>query len=188
MKEFWLSFSFINFLIINLLKSMCQFMCVYVWSFYNQDTRTGIFILIQCFFLYLEILLFIIIFIHKHYYHFHYLLFLLLLLSILQLPSNFYHSSYVHSKSLLISNLLCTLSFFLPKLYIIFFCQFFKSPSVPFFFPHSFSVVTVNCDNRGEFKSMNSSGIVYTYLSTPIGNLFLVSIFLFCSLLIKSQC
>ena len=45
------------------------------------------------------------------------------------------------------------------------------------------------CSNSGgEFKSMNSSSIVYTYLSTPIGKLFLASIFLFCSLPIKSWC
>ena len=39
-----------------------------------------------------------------------------------------------------------------------------------------------------EFKSMNSSVIVYPYLLTPIGKPFLVSIFLFCSLPIKSYC
>ena len=41
-------------------------------------------------------------------------------------------------------------------------------------------------ETGGEFKSMNSSGIVYPYLSTSIGKPFLVSIFLFCSLQIKS--
>ena len=35
---------------------------------------------------------------------------------------------------------------------------------------------------------MNSSGIIYPYLSAPTGKPFLVSIFLFCSLLIKSWC
>ena len=35
---------------------------------------------------------------------------------------------------------------------------------------------------------MNSSGIVYPYLSTPIGKPFLVSIFLSCSFPIKSYC
>ena len=40
----------------------------------------------------------------------------------------------------------------------------------------------------GELKSMNSNGIVYSYLSTPIGKPFLVSIFLLCSLPIKSWC
>ena len=36
------------------------YLCVYIWSFYIKDTRTGTFTLIQCsffFFLYLEILL-----------------------------------------------------------------------------------------------------------------------------------
>ena len=41
---------------------------------------------------------------------------------------------------------------FLSKLYVIIFCWFFKLRSVPFFFPHSFSVVTVNCDNRGRIQ------------------------------------
>ena len=36
---------------------------------------------------------------------------------------------------------------FFSKLYAIIFCGFFKLCFVPFFFPHSFSVVTVNCDN-----------------------------------------
>ena len=32
MMEFWLSFSFINFLIINLFKFVCYFMCVYMFG------------------------------------------------------------------------------------------------------------------------------------------------------------
>ena len=35
---------------------------------------------------------------------------------------------------------------------------------------------------------MNPSGIAYPYLSTPIGKPFLVSILLFCSLSIKTEC
>ena len=38
----------------------------------------------------------------------------------------------------------------------------------------------------GEFKSLNSRGIVYPYLSTAIGKPFLVSIFYFCFLPIMS--
>ena len=38
--------------------------------------------------------------------------------------------------------------FLFSKLYAIIFCGFFKLYFVPFFFPHSFSVVTVNCDSR----------------------------------------
>ena len=37
---------------------------------------------------------------------------------------------------------------FFSKLYAIMFCGFFKLCFVSFFFSHSFSVVTVNCDNR----------------------------------------
>ena len=33
-----------------------------------------------------------------------------------------------------------------------FFCGFFKLYFAPFFFPHSFSVVTFNCDNRGKIQ------------------------------------
>ena len=42
--------------------------------------------------------------------------------------------------------------FLFSKLYAIIFCGFFKLYFVPFFFPHSFSVVTVNCDNRGRIQ------------------------------------
>ena len=41
---------------------------------------------------------------------------------------------------------------FFSKLDAIIFCGFFKLCFVPFFFPHSFSVVTVNCDNRGRIQ------------------------------------
>ena len=70
MKKLWLSFSFINYLIISL--CVLVYVCVYVWSFHIKDTRTGTYTLIQCLFFYLEVLLFIIIFIHKQYYHFRY--------------------------------------------------------------------------------------------------------------------
>ena len=42
-------------------------------------------------------------------------------------------------------------------------------------FPHNFSVVTVNCNSKGRIQ-INFSGIVYLYISTPIGKPFLVSI------------
>ena len=41
---------------------------------------------------------------------------------------------------------------FLRKLYVIIFGWFFKPRSLPFFFPCSFSVVTVNCGNRGRIQ------------------------------------
>ena len=43
----------------------------------------------------------------------------------------------------------CHVFFFFSKLYAIIFCGFVKLCFVSFFFPHSFSVVTVNCGNRG---------------------------------------
>ena len=64
------------------------------------------------------------------------------------------------------------------------FSRYLSSQLIPFFFLHSFPVVTVNYDNKGDFKLINSSGIVYPYLSTPIGKPILESIVLFCSLLI----
>ena len=68
MKEFWLSFSFVNFLIINLFKSMC----VYIFRLLRlRLVGQGIFTFIRCLFLHLELLLFITIFIHMAYYHFH---------------------------------------------------------------------------------------------------------------------
>ena len=72
--------------------------------------------------------------------------------------------------------------------YVILFCLSFKPRSVQFVILHSISVVTVNCYNRGEFKLMNSSSIVYPYPSTPINRLFLASIYLFFPFLIKSWC
>ena len=54
--------------------------------------------------------------------------------------------------------------------------------------PIAFRLSQLTAMTGGEFKSMNSSNIVYPYLSTLIGKLFLVNIFLFCSLLIKSYC
>ena len=42
--------------------------------------------------------------------------------------------------------------FFLPKLYVIIFCWFFEPLSVSFFFFHSLSVVTANCDNRRKMQ------------------------------------
>ena len=46
----------------------------------------------------------------------------------------------------------CLFVFLFSKLYAIIFCGFFKLCFAPFFFPHSFSVVTVNCDNRGRIQ------------------------------------
>ena len=42
--------------------------------------------------------------------------------------------------------------YFFSKLYAIILCGFFKLRFLPFFFSHSFSVVTVNCDNRGRIQ------------------------------------
>ena len=72
-EKFWLSVTFINFLIIKLFKSVCYFMHVCIFGrFTFKILGQSTFTLIQCLFLHLEILLFITIFIHKHYYHFHY--------------------------------------------------------------------------------------------------------------------
>ena len=57
-----------------------------------------------------------------------------------------------------------------------------------FSFPIAFQSSELTELTEGEIKSMNSSSIVYPYLSTQIGKPFLVSIFLFCSLPIKSWC
>ena len=42
--------------------------------------------------------------------------------------------------------------FLFSKLYTIIFCGVFKLYFVPFFFPNSFSIVTVNCNNRGKIQ------------------------------------
>ena len=62
-------------------------------------------------------------------------------------------------------------------------CLYFKPRSEPFFFLITFWLLQWTVITREEPKSMNSSGIVYSYLSTPIGKLFL-----FYSLLIKPYC
>ena len=59
---------------------------------------------------------------------------------------------------------------------------------MPFFFPHSFSVITVNCNNRGRIQINEFERHSLPYLLTPISKPFLVSIYLFCSPPIKSQC
>ena len=68
-------------------------------------------------------------------------------------------------------------------------CPFWSTPNTAIFsFPIAFWSSQLTATTGGEFKSMNSSSIVYPYLSTRIGKPFLVSIFLFCSLPIKSWC
>ena len=57
-----------------------------------------------------------------------------------------------------------------------------------FSFPIAFRLSQLTATTGGEFKLMNSSGIVYPYLLTPISKPFLVSIYLFCPPPIKSQC
>ena len=68
---------------------------------------------------------------------------------------------------------------------------FFVDPSrlvlCYFSFPIAFRLSQLTAITGGKFKLMNSSGIVYPYLSTPIGKLFLVSIYLFCSLPISRE-
>ena len=54
-----------------------------------------------------------------------------------------------------------------------------------FFFPHNFSIVTVNCNNQEKIQS-NEFDRHNLYLSTLIGYRFLASIFLFRSLSIKT--
>ena len=49
-----------------------------------------------------------------------------------------------------------------------------------FLFSIAFRLSQLTVTTGGEFESINLSGIINPYLSTPIGKLFLVSIFLFC--------
>ena len=58
---------------------------------------------------------------------------------------------------------------------------------MPFFLPIVFRLSQLTATTGGEFKSINSSGIVYSYDKTPIGKPFLVSIYLFCSLPISAS-
>ena len=74
--------------------------------------------------------------------------------------------------------------FFLNSLSSIFW--FLKPHCVLFFPPITLRLLLITLTTGGVFKSMNSSGIVYPYLSTPIGKAFLTSIFLFCTLPMKS--
>ena len=53
------------------------------------------------------------------------------------------------------------------------------------FFPMAFLLSQLNATTGGEFKLMNSSGIVYPLPFNAIGKPFLVSIYLFCSLSIS---
>ena len=56
MKEFWLSFSFINFLIINLFKYVRQFLCVHIVGCLTYNViGHGTFTLLQCLFFHLEV-------------------------------------------------------------------------------------------------------------------------------------
>ena len=59
---------------------------------------------------------------------------------------------------------------------------------MPFFFAHSFSFVTVNCNNRGRIQINELERHSLPLLPTPIGKAFLVSILLSYSLPIKSYC
>ena len=56
-----------------------------------------------------------------------------------------------------------------------------------FSFPIAFLLSQLTAITGVKFKLMNSSGIVYPYLSTSVGKLFLVSIYLFCSRLISRE-
>ena len=67
-----------------------------------------------------------------------------------------------------------------------FFVHFSNFTLCHFSFPIAFQLSQLTAKTGGEFKSMNSSSIVYPYLATPIGKPFSVSITLFCSLPIKS--
>ena len=49
-------------------------------------------------------------------------------------------------------SLFCLFVCLFSKIYAILFCGFFKLSILPFFFPHSFSVVRVNCDNKGRIQ------------------------------------
>ena len=133
-------------------------MCLYIFGCFTFKIlgQTLLLWFIVCFFTF-EILLFIIIFIHKHYYHFHYYFY-------------YYYSNVAIAKYIAITFqffttlttyilAICWFKIWFPfchvffsKLDAIIFCGFFKLYFVPFFFPHSFSVVTVNCDNRGRIQ------------------------------------
>ena len=69
-----------------------------------------------------------------------------------------------------------------------FFVDFSNFTVCHFSFPIAFWLSQLTATAEGEFKQINVSGIVYPYLSTPIGKPFLVSIFWSCSLPIKSSC
>ena len=53
---FWLSFNFIIFFVINLFKSVYEFMCVYVFSRITMILEQYTFTLIQYLFFHLEVL------------------------------------------------------------------------------------------------------------------------------------
>ena len=189
MKKSWLSFSFINFLIISLVKFfVLVYVCVYIWSFYIWDTRTGTFTLIKCLFFYLEILLSFIIFIQKHYYHLHYYFYYYCYYSLVYcnyLPIFTKVTTYILTLYWFQNWFSFRQCFFLNSM--LWFFVDFSSLVLCHFFPRGFLVVTINWETTGrEFKSMNSSGIAYTYLSIPISKPFLISMFLFCFISIKS--
>ena len=76
--------------------------------------------------------------------------------------------------------------FFFVNSMLSFFVNFSNFTLCHFSFPIAFRLSELTATAVGEFKKMNSSGIVYPYLSNPIGKPFLVSIFLSCSLQIMS--
>ena len=105
--------------------------------------------------------------------------------SLLLLPPKFHlfiFSSNLCSNSIdFKSDLHFAIVFFVNSLFITNFLifQFFLCT---IFFPITFWLSQLTATTWGEFKTMNSSSIVYSYLSTLIGKPFSVSIFFFCSL------
>ena len=70
---------------------------------------------------------------------------------------------------------------------LLFFVDLSRLALCYFSFPIAFRLSQLTAITGGKFKLMSSSGIVYPYLSTPIGKLFLVSIYLFCFLQISRE-
>ena len=129
MKEFWLSFSFINFLIISLFKFVCYFIFgCFTFKILGQALLLWFSMFVS---LLRNIAIYYIIFIHKHYYHFQYYFYYYC----------FYYQVYCNYFTIftMVTTFILTLywfqiwfpfcHFFLPKLYAFIFCWFFKPHS-----------------------------------------------------------
>ena len=134
-----------------------------------------------------------IIFIFTFYFYYY----CLLLLSILY--SNFNHCNYLPNFTIVTAyiltfywfeNLVSILSLFSSSTLRYHFLLIFQASfcACHCYLPIVFQLLQLTATTLAEFKSMNLIDKVYSYLSTPVGKPFFLSIFLFCSLLIKSYC